>query len=312
MAGIRMHLNDSIHFITNRCEQEQFLMLPSQTINQLIGAWFARSLCLFGDGLEIFAFIFLGNHFHLLCRDTKGALAQFLGYFQGNLARAVNKELGRHGKFFSREYDDVIVSGEKEFLNRYVYILCNAVKAGLVERAEQWMGWSSLQAAIDGTAYRFELLNATKYYKARRFGKKANRADFVETWEFELTAPPMWEGKSAKQRARHIEELVGAAQRQYAIERQGKPVLGIKGIKRQKPTDRPKSPARKPRIKFMCFDKAELGELLDGYRQFVGGYREIMGAFHKAAQDRRRPPVEWPVGSYPPSCIRPIGCARAA
>ena len=87
MAAIRMHLNSSIHFITsviiaeinddipNRCEQEQFLLLPSQTINQIIGAWFARSLCLFGEGLEIFAFIFLGNHFHLLCRDTKGTLA---------------------------------------------------------------------------------------------------------------------------------------------------------------------------------------------------------------------------------------------
>ena len=113
---------------------------------------------------------------------AQGTLAQFLGYFQGNLARAINKELGRHGKFFSREYDDVIVSGEREFLNRYVYILCNAVKAGLVERAEQWPGWSSLQGAMQGAPYRFELLNATKYYKAKRFGKKVDRAEFVETW----------------------------------------------------------------------------------------------------------------------------------
>ena len=122
----------------------------------------------------------------------------------------------------------------------------------------------------------------------------------------------MWQGRSAKQRARHIEELVGAAERQYKVERQGKPVLGVKAIKRQSPTDRPKSPARKPRIKFMCYDKAELGELIEGYRQFVGGYREVMGAFHKAAQNRTRSLLEWPMGSYPPSCIRPIGYAEAA
>lgn len=312
MAGIRMHVKDSIHFITNRCEQEQFLMLPSAKINQIIGAWFARSLRLFGDGLDIFAFIFLGNHFHLLCRDTKGTLAQFLGYFQGNLARAINKELLRHGKFFSREYDDVIVSGEKEFLNRYAYVLCNAVKAGLVERAEQWLGWSSLQGALQGTSYRFDLLNATKYYKAGRFGKKAKREDYVETWEFELAAPPMWEGLSAEQRARNIEDLVRAGERQYEVERQGKPVLGLKGIQRQKPTDRPKSPSRKPRIRFMCFDNVALAELFEGYRQFAGGYRETLSAFRKAAQSRKRQLVEWPVGSYPPSCIRPIGYAGAA
>ncbi|MCP4603343.1 MAG: hypothetical protein GY847_22975, partial [Proteobacteria bacterium] len=101
MSGIRMHLKDSIHFVTNRCEQEQLLMLPSERIKQIIGAWFARSLCLFGDGLEIFAFVFMGNHYHLLCRDTKGSLAQFLCYFQGNVARSINNELERHGKFFA-------------------------------------------------------------------------------------------------------------------------------------------------------------------------------------------------------------------
>jgi hypothetical protein len=156
------------------------------------------------------------------------------------------------------------------------------------------------------------LLNATKYYKARRFGKKAKQEDFVETWEFELAPPPMWEGLSAKRRARNTEDLVRAAERQYEVERQGKPVLGVKGIKKQKPTDRPKSPSRKPRIKFMCFDKAALDELLEGYRQFAGGYREIMGVFYKAARNRRKPLVQWPPGSYPPSCIRPVGYARTA
>ncbi|MCP4602631.1 MAG: hypothetical protein GY847_19305 [Proteobacteria bacterium] len=33
MAGIRMHMKKSIHFVTNRCEQEQFLMLPSERIS---------------------------------------------------------------------------------------------------------------------------------------------------------------------------------------------------------------------------------------------------------------------------------------
>ncbi|MCP4599585.1 MAG: hypothetical protein GY847_03435, partial [Proteobacteria bacterium] len=233
-------------------------------------------------------------------------------YFKGNVARSINKELERHGKFFAREYDDVIVFGEQEFINRYTYILCNAVKAGLVERADEWTGWSSLEGALGEKSYRFELLNATKYYNAVRFGKKVNKADFIETWEFDLTVPPMWEAMTSKQRAQIIWEVVSTAEKKYKLKREGKPVLGIANIKRQNPTDRPKSPSKKTKIKFICFEKAMLKELLEGYRQFNGGYRETLGTFYRAAHRKKRPLVEWPMGSYPPSGIRPIGYDLAA
>jgi REP element-mobilizing transposase RayT len=313
MSGIRMHLKDTVHFITNRCEQEQLLMLPSSRINQIIGAWFARSLCRVGPGLEVFAFIFLGNHFHLLVRDTQGTLAVFMDYFQGNVARAINKELGRHGKFFAREYDDMIVVGDAEFINRYAYIACNAVKAGLVERADQWPGWSSLDGAINGKGYCFELLNVTRCYKASRFGKKkVNKADFIETWKFELSIPPMWAEMTLKKRASFIGDLVANEEAKYKRAREGKRVLGIKGIRAQRPTDRPQSPARKPRIRFICFNPTMLEELNEGYRQFNGEYREMMGKFHNAAQSKKRSLFEWPEGSYLPSSIRPIEWKLAA
>ena len=89
-------------------------------------------MCLFGEGIEVYAFVFLSNHFHILVRDTKGTFAAFMWYFQGNVARAINRELERKGGFWSREYDDVIVTGDEEFLDRYAYTVGNAVKAGLV------------------------------------------------------------------------------------------------------------------------------------------------------------------------------------
>jgi len=53
-------------------------------------------------------------------------------------------------------------------------------------------------------------------------------------------------------------------------------------------------------------------EWLGGYRIFVGGYREIFDGFRKAAARRRRPTVEWPVGSYPPFCLYPVWHEEAA
>ena len=77
---------------------------------------------------------YLSNHFHLLCRDTKGTLAAFMCYFQSNVAKAINKVLGRKGTFWSREYDDVLVPKEADFWDRYAYILGNASTAEILTR----------------------------------------------------------------------------------------------------------------------------------------------------------------------------------
>ena len=73
-------------------------LLPSEKITNLIQRWFSRALCLYGQGLEIYAFIFLSNHVHILSNDTQGRLTAFMWDFQSNLAKAINRELGRKGR----------------------------------------------------------------------------------------------------------------------------------------------------------------------------------------------------------------------
>jgi hypothetical protein len=125
------------------------------------------------------------------------------------------------------------------------------------------------------------MLNRTKLHNATRRGQKVDPSKFIEKWEFELTIPPL-------------------------------PPLGVKNIFKQQPTDRPLNPSFRPRIKVCCFDKEKQSEWLGGYRNFVEGYREVFEGFRKAASKRRRPTVEWPVGSYPPSCWYPVGHEEAA
>jgi REP element-mobilizing transposase RayT len=303
-----MHVKNGIHFITNRCEHEMFLLLPTDAVTSIIQCWFAKALALYGQGLEIYAFVFLSNHLHILCRDTKGTLAAFMWYFQGNVARAINKELGRRGRFFARAYDDVILDPESEddFWDRYAYTLCNPVKAGLVDESEQWAGWSSLDGALSDGKYHFEMLNKTKLHNATRRGQKVDPSKFVEVFEFELAVPPMLKGKEETERKSFISELKRSAETEYRNKRENKKPLGMEKIRTQKPTDRPLDPSFRPRIKVFSKDKAKSEELLDGYRTFVGCYREIFGGYKKASSQRKRPAVEWPMDGYPPSCLHPV------
>jgi len=127
MSLPRIHEKDLIHFVTNRTEHAMFLLLPTKKTNELIKFWLTRTLTIYGPDIEMYAFCFMSNHFHMLLRDKKGQLPKFMEQFKGCLARTINRELKRTGRFWDRVYDDVIVDGQDEFWNRYNYTTLGTV-----------------------------------------------------------------------------------------------------------------------------------------------------------------------------------------
>ncbi len=313
MAYVRMHEKDAFHFVTNRIEHELFLLLPTPTVVSIVKEWFTKAMALYGVGIELYAVIFMSNHFHLLARDTNGTLAQFMCYMQANIAKAVNKMLDRKGKFWARHYDDMIIEGENTFLNRFAYICCNSVKAGLTERADQWLGFNGLEASKSGMPITAKVFNQTQYLKASRNRKnKPDKSKFFEEFSFKMATPPMWEGLSQKKIAANIEQLVRIKEVEIAKQREFKPVLSMGVVLSQQPTDRPQDPAIRPRIRFMADTRERVKELEQLYREFDGKYREIWENYRTANLRGRRPMIEWPKWSYPPSVWCPVGYDRAA
>ena len=306
---MRIHFpKHNIYFVTNRCLQERFFFLPKPRISQLIGSWLAKALKEYGDGIEIFSFIFLSNHLHLLLRDTKGQLAQFMWYFQLNVGKAISRELGRRGYFFCREYDAVPVLTDEDFENRYAYILTNPVKAALVAKAKHSPFFSSLDAALENKTLRFVWFDRTKKHNKSRRGQKVKQEEFEERNDIKLAVPPMWKGLTVRQRRDRIEELVKDNETRYGRQRraEGQSVLGVPRLLAQSPFGRPQNPARSPRVKVFCRVKELEKEFLESVRTTVGLYREVYEGFLKSARKRRLAQIEWPPGCYPPSSMIPM------
>lgn len=311
MSSRRMHVPDEIHLVTNRCFQGRLFMLPSDAINLIIGYWFARALVKYGQGLKVFAFVFLSNHFHILLQDTEGTLAQFMCYFQANVAKAINEALGRDGKFWCGHYDDKIAVEDADFGKSYKYVTCNAVKAGLVDTAKEWIGWSSYHHALHGGSYEFTGINRDRYNKAcRNRKKKPDPKDFEETFEFSLCPPLGLEGRPIGEQAQHILPQLKEQEATFRDKRNNKPPLGIEAIRRQNPTDRPLSSARSPKRRFACQNKEKLSERLEGRQKFVDQYIGVFDQFKKSAKAQTQFHNEWPVGSYPPGRWRPVKYRR--
>lgn len=315
MRPARWLVPDTVWLVTNRCELEQLLLLPLAGINDLIGSWLARALEKYGDGIDLYGFIFLGNHFHLLLRDTKGQLSKFMWYFQTNLAKAINRALGRkNGRVFARRFDAEMVGDDETFLRCYGYVLGNAVKSGLVERASWWPGLCSLAAALSGETMRFVQFDRTGYHNATRRGQKVDIAKFMKEYEIRLAVPPMWSEKSEEEVSAFVGALVEGYEAQQAAARRatGRGFLGVTGVLSQRPTDRPLEPEFARRQYVLCRDTERRRELKAAWRRVTGEYRERFGEMREAARTRRRFHAEWPPWTCPPSCMEPVGYSAAA
>lgn len=76
--------------VSNRTLQGRFLLRPSPEVNDIVLGILGRAQRKLN--LDIFAFQFLSDHFHLLCyAEHAQQLASFMEYFDGNLGRELSR-----------------------------------------------------------------------------------------------------------------------------------------------------------------------------------------------------------------------------
>ena len=81
---------------------------------------------------EIIAFVIMPNHIHILFIQNE-VLSTVVQQIKGGLSFLINKELGKSGPLWQKDYFDKGIRDEKHFRVTYEYIKNNAIKAGLVD-----------------------------------------------------------------------------------------------------------------------------------------------------------------------------------
>ena len=93
-------------------------------------------------GWEVLAFVFLGNHLHLLIRTPQPNLGRGMQQFLSSYALWYGRRRRRAGHLFQGRYRAEPIEDESYYwaVSRYIHL--NPVRAGLVERPAEWR-WSS-------------------------------------------------------------------------------------------------------------------------------------------------------------------------
>jgi radical SAM/Cys-rich protein len=101
-----------------------------------------------GERYRLLAWCIMPNHVHVLVETgERWPLAGLLQRWKSVTARAANKYLDRTGAFWQREYFDRFILHEKHLAAAADQIAQNPVKAGLVEKPEDWP-WLGALASV--------------------------------------------------------------------------------------------------------------------------------------------------------------------
>jgi REP element-mobilizing transposase RayT len=101
--------------------------------------------------LEIFAYVLMTNHYHLLLRTRQANLSNAMQWFGTTYTRRYNNRHGRTGHLFQGRFKSILVENEAYLMRLSFYIHRNPLRAGLVQRLADYP-WSSYKAYAYGRA----------------------------------------------------------------------------------------------------------------------------------------------------------------
>ncbi|MDI6768406.1 MAG: hypothetical protein QMD04_01865 [Anaerolineales bacterium] len=132
----------------DRCIEESPRWLADENIARIVAE---QIHALDGERYRLVAYCIMSNHAHVLTDTAEQGfkpthngvtapypLADTLKLLKGRTARYCNQALKRSGNFWHHESYDHVVRDQKEYERIVWYILNNPVKAGLVEKWEEW------------------------------------------------------------------------------------------------------------------------------------------------------------------------------
>jgi REP element-mobilizing transposase RayT len=96
--------------------------------------------------IRINCFCLLPNHFHLFVKQStiEKSIGKFIGDLTNTFTKGMNKKYSRSGVLLQGKTKSKLITDEEYYLWLCKYILNNPVKAGLVDKPEEWK-YSSAQ-----------------------------------------------------------------------------------------------------------------------------------------------------------------------
>jgi REP element-mobilizing transposase RayT len=283
--------------ITCRTMQSRLLLRPSPELKKRVLGVLGRAQR--QTGIEIHAFVFVSNHYHLLISPQSPVqLVRFMNQIQSNLAREAGDLHDWTERFWSCRFRDIPVSDEPEAqIARLRYCLAHGVKEGLVSRCRDWPGASCVRALADGEPLEGVWYDRSAYYEARRRKGRARLQDFASTETVMLSPLPCWRHLEPEEIRRRVGELIEQIEKDAHRHRlaTGEGVAGVRAVRKRHPHDRPQDTKRGPAPRFHTATREAWCALREAVQTFAEEFRHAADLLRQG-----HPRPDFPPGAFPP------------
>jgi REP element-mobilizing transposase RayT len=185
---LRLEFSGALYHVISRGNEKGAIFVDDEDrrdFTSILAAVISRETFL------LHSYCLLGNHYHLLLETPCGWLSRGMHWLNGRYAQRFNARHERCGHLFEGRFKAILVEKESHLLELHRYIVLNPVRAGIVERPQDWR-WSSYRATcgFDAPPPWLEVS-----WTLRQFGQTTREArrGFVEFVEaaMEFPEPPI-------------------------------------------------------------------------------------------------------------------------
>jgi putative transposase len=286
MSLPRPIFKNTTYLVTRRCTQRQFLLRPSEKINQII--LYCLAVASTKYNVLVHVACFLSNHYHLVATDKDGRMPEFLAYLNKYIAKCLNAEHGRFENLFAaNEKTSLVELAEAgDIISKAAYALANPVLAELVSSPEKWPG--VLLMPSQGASSEISVDRPEGYFRPN--GPTPEKAIL------KLTVPDAFsddEDFFLSALSTEVAERVLA--KTVEMRTKKRKFMGARKVLRQNPSSSPHSRERRFRLnpRVAAKNKWARIEALQRLKKFVEDYRRAWCAWMGGDED-----VEFPKGTY--------------
>jgi len=142
---LRIEYPDAFYHVTARGNERQNIFKSDRDRERFLG--YLESAIERYKAI-IHTYILMDNHYHILLQTPAGNLSQIMHHINGAYTNFFNVKRKRSGHLFQGRYKALLVDIDKyaQELSRYIHL--NSVKAGMVEKPEQYK-WSSYRDYVN-------------------------------------------------------------------------------------------------------------------------------------------------------------------
>ncbi len=125
-------------FYVTVCARDRTRKLATEKVVRVLVEEWAKLIDLYGWAVG--PYVVMPDHVHFFCRDVSQTkpLSLCVGKWKEWTTKRVRRERGWRSSLWQREFFDHLLRSDESYKAKWAYVRMNPVRAGLVERPEDW------------------------------------------------------------------------------------------------------------------------------------------------------------------------------